>query len=174
MGLKMSEKKALTKEIGARYRKAGRKEKTDILDEFIKTSGYNRKYASRMLKQQGLKKKGKAAKKKRAGNRQGKLVYGPDFVNVLRGIWQFFWYKCGKYLAPFMWETMPYLEASREPDFHLTPEIKQKLLKISPATIDRKLKSERATLQIRGISGTRCGEAAPHEADTYSDPLQPR
>ncbi|GHV35026.1 integrase [Spirochaetia bacterium] len=160
MGLKMSEKKALTKEISARYRQAERKEKTSILDESIKTSGYNRQYASRMLKLQGLKKKGRATKKKRASNHQGKLVYGPDFVKVLRDIWQFFWYKCGKYLAPFMQETMPYLEASREPDFHLTPEIKQKLLKISPATIDRKLKSERAKLQIRGISGTRCGEAA--------------
>jgi hypothetical protein len=55
MGLKMSEKKALTKAIGARYRQAGRKEKTAMLDEFIKTSGYNRTYASRMLKQSGLK-----------------------------------------------------------------------------------------------------------------------
>ncbi|GHT57509.1 hypothetical protein FACS1894109_09810 [Spirochaetia bacterium] len=149
MGLTMSEKKALTKEIGARYRQAERKEKTAILDEFIKTSGYNRKYASRMLKQQGLKKRVKAAKKKRTSNHQGKLVYGPDFVNVLQGIWQFFWYKCGKYLAPFMQETMPYLEASKEPDFHLTPEIKQKLLKISPTTIDRKLKNERAKLRIK-------------------------
>ncbi|GHV33538.1 hypothetical protein AGMMS4952_25510 [Spirochaetia bacterium] len=105
MGLKMSEKKALTKEISARYRQAERKEKTAILDEFIKTSGYNRKYASRMLKQQELKKRGKATKKKRASNHQGKLVYGPDFVQVLRDIWQFFWYKCGKYLAPFMQET---------------------------------------------------------------------
>jgi hypothetical protein len=60
-----------------------------------------------------------------------------------------------------MQETMPYLEASREPDFHLTPEIKQKLLKISPATIDRKLKSERAKLRIKGISGTRCGGWQP-------------
>ncbi|GHU15219.1 hypothetical protein FACS1894163_01180 [Spirochaetia bacterium] len=97
MGLKMSEKKALTKEISARYRQAEQKEKTAILDEFIKTSGYNRKYASRMLKQQGLKKKGKATKKKRSSNHQGKLVYGPDFVKVLRDIWQFFWYKCVGY-----------------------------------------------------------------------------
>jgi hypothetical protein len=169
MGLKMSEKKALTKEIGARYRQAGRKEKTAILDEFIKTSGYNRKYASRMLKQYGLIKlvtvdgkqvKLKAAKKKRPGNHTGKLVYGSEFVPVLRDIWKFFLYKCGKYLAPFIRETMPFLMASTEPDFHINPEIRQKLLEISPATIDRKLKSERAKLHIKGISGTRCGQTA--------------
>jgi len=40
----MQEKKALTKEISKRYQKAKKKEKTDILNEPVKTTGYNRKY----------------------------------------------------------------------------------------------------------------------------------
>jgi hypothetical protein len=36
-----------------------------------------------------------------------------------------------------------YLEIHRNPDFHITPEIKEKLLKISPAQIDRSLKADR-------------------------------
>ena|GEM_PF-6318528 len=45
MGLSMREKKALTREVSKRYQKAGKKEKAAILDELVKTTGYNRKYA---------------------------------------------------------------------------------------------------------------------------------
>jgi hypothetical protein len=55
---------------------------------------------------------------------------------------------------------MSFLEAGRDPDFHLTGEIKRQLLAISPAQIDRCLKPERDKLKGRGISGTRLGEAA--------------
>jgi hypothetical protein len=46
----MQEKKAVARQVRSRYQKAGRKEKSAILDEFIKTTGYkNRKYALRAL-----------------------------------------------------------------------------------------------------------------------------
>jgi hypothetical protein len=35
----MNEKKAVAAQVRSRYRKAGRKEKSVILDEFIKTTG---------------------------------------------------------------------------------------------------------------------------------------
>jgi hypothetical protein len=49
MGLSMQEKKALAKEISKRYQKAGKKEKTGILNELVKTTGYNRKYVLHVL-----------------------------------------------------------------------------------------------------------------------------
>ena len=49
MGLNMHEKKALAREVSKRYQKAGRKEKTRILDELVKTIDYNRKYALYLL-----------------------------------------------------------------------------------------------------------------------------
>ena len=49
MGLSMQEKKALAREISKRYQKAGKKEKTEILNELVKTTGYNRKYVLHVL-----------------------------------------------------------------------------------------------------------------------------
>jgi len=45
----MQEKKALTREISKRYQKAEKKEKTEILNELVKTTGYNRKYILHVL-----------------------------------------------------------------------------------------------------------------------------
>ena len=53
MGLTMSEKRAVTDEVVRRYRKASKKEKGVILDEFVKTTGYKRKYAIQLLSSWG-------------------------------------------------------------------------------------------------------------------------
>jgi hypothetical protein len=55
---------------------------------------------------------------------------------------------------------MPFLEASAKPDFHLTPEIHEQLLRISPALIDRLLAPNKAVPRGKGVSGARLGEAA--------------
>jgi hypothetical protein len=51
MGLTMQEKKAVTRQIRSRCQNAQQKEKSDILNEFIQISGYNRKYVLRILNQ---------------------------------------------------------------------------------------------------------------------------
>ena len=56
MGLTMKEKKSLTRKIAPRYRKANKKEKGRILNEFVQTTGYTRKYASWILRMWGKKK----------------------------------------------------------------------------------------------------------------------
>jgi hypothetical protein len=115
----MREKKAVATQVRSRYRKAGRKEKSAILDEFIKITGYkNRKYALRILNkpqnpQTLLAVKGKTVKlkppKKRPLNRKGKKIYTDEVIASLRLIWAFFWYKCGKLLAPLMRQHMPFI-----------------------------------------------------------------
>ena len=50
MGLDMKTKKKLTEETAKRYCTASKKNKTKIIDEFIATTGYNRKYAIHVLK----------------------------------------------------------------------------------------------------------------------------
>ena len=50
MGLDMKTKKKLTEKTAKRYCTASKKNKTKILDEFIATTGYNRKYAIHVLK----------------------------------------------------------------------------------------------------------------------------
>jgi hypothetical protein len=142
MGLTMQEKKAVTRQVRSRYKKAGRKEKSVILDEFIKTTGCkNRKYALRILNKPEtaeslLFTKGKAVRlsppKKRPANRKGKKIYTDEVIAVLRLIWAFFWHKCGKILAPFMRQQMPFI--ALWPAFGVTPEIREKLMRISPGT----------------------------------------
>jgi hypothetical protein len=167
----MREKQAVTEQIRDRYRQATKKEKKDILDEFIRITGFkNRKYAIRKLgkskKQEplvfvdGKPVRLKAGEKKRPKNRQGKRIYSDEVISRLRKLWAFYWYKCGKYLAPIIREQMPFLEKHRKPDFHITPEIREKLLRISPAQIDRCLKADKAALRGRGFNGTKLGEAA--------------
>ena len=53
MGLTMKDKKALTQELARRYRGSDRKQKAAILDEFVNTTGYGRKYAIHLLSNWG-------------------------------------------------------------------------------------------------------------------------
>jgi len=109
MGLNMAEKKKVTAVNGKRYRAADRKGKTKILDEFTATTGYNRKYAVRVLKNAGrtvfgttdgkpvkykAKKPCKAQKNAKCGGRPKK--YGDDVIAAVCRIWEFFDYQCGK------------------------------------------------------------------------------
>jgi hypothetical protein len=76
-------------------------------------------------------------------------------IASLRAIWAFFWYPCGKLLAPLIREQMPFFEGWQP--FPITAEIRDKLLRISPATIDRTLKGDRKQLALKGKSGAKPG-----------------
>jgi hypothetical protein len=45
----MNERKAVTRETREEYHKAGKKEKGLILDQYVRLTGYTRKYAIRVL-----------------------------------------------------------------------------------------------------------------------------
>ncbi|MDR1220062.1 MAG: transposase family protein [Treponema sp.] len=166
----MKEKQAVARQVRSRCLQAGRKEKSAILDEFIKITGYkNRKYALRILNkpkppQALLVGDGKAVKlkplKKRPANRTGKKIYTDEAIASLRLVWTFFWYKCGRtegsqILAPLMRRQMDYIASW--PAFGITADIKAKLLSISPAAIDRALKKDKAALALKGKSLTKPG-----------------
>jgi len=57
MGLTMKGRKAITSELSERYKKATKKKKGLILDEFTALTGYNRAYASYLLTTHGKTKK---------------------------------------------------------------------------------------------------------------------
>jgi hypothetical protein len=59
---------------------------------------------------------------------------------------RFYWYKCGSYLAELIRQNIGFLTASTKPNFHITPEIRTRLLAISGRQIDRLLKSAKNAL----------------------------
>ena len=80
-------------------------------------------------------------------------VYSAEFAAVLRSIWAFFWYRCGKILAPLIRENIRFLE---EP-FGISSEVKALLMTASPATVDRVLRADKKRLALTGKCGTKPG-----------------
>lgn len=122
MGLDMKSRQALTNETAKRYRRASKKDKTRILDEFIANTGYNRKYAlhiltnwdkTRLARMDGQVIQLKTGKSKKRKKRFGKTTYGVEVVRSLCIIWGFFWHPCGKLLAPLLKAQMSLAHFSR-------------------------------------------------------------
>jgi hypothetical protein len=165
MGLDMKSRQKITGEVSSRYRDAGKKEKSVILNEFVQTTGYSRKYAIHILKNYGKKCTaiidGKpveiiaSAKERRKGGGR-KPKYGDDVIDVVRKIWEFFDYQCGTLLAPMIRLMLECLASDLQ--FGITDSIKEKLKTISASTIDRRLKHEREKIKIKGRSLTKSGE----------------
>jgi len=170
VGLTMREKKSITRETALRYRKANKKDKQTILDEFTRTTGYHRKYAIRMLANWGKEKfrrvdgrairfiVGQPAKGKK---RLGRRLYDERVREAVRTLWQLFDYMCGKRLAVIIRLNIAMLH--REAELGIDEAVRQKLLTISPATIDRILSAERKKLVIKGRSHTRAGVLLKHQ-----------
>jgi len=140
-------KREMIEAIHPRYLKANRAGKTQILDEFIATTGYHRKYAIRVLKH-GAKAKGI----KKVGRRK---TYQGEVVQALEQIWEIYGRICSKRLHPYMSEGIAVLERCHE--LSLEPEIKQMLLSMSRSTIDRCLKKARFSHPQHGLSTTKPG-----------------
>ena len=129
MGLKRNEKQVVTREYRPRYQKASKKEKSAILAEFTRLTGYHRKSAVRLLSGKPVREvliyaDGGAVKLKpeqkravnRMANRKGKRMYTDEVIAALRLIWNFFWNKCGRkrsfrryrpHLCGSRWRTSP-------------------------------------------------------------------
>ena len=120
--------------IRNRYRKASRKEKSIILGEFCATCGYNRKYAIRLLR-----KKPPSSPNRKPGPA---FRYDKELLLVpLKRIWFATDQMCSKKLKAAIPLWLPFYEAEYEP---MLPDVRRKLLDMSPATIDRLLKPQRA------------------------------
>lgn len=148
MELTLSQRKAVTRAIGRRYRAASRAEKAAMLDQLCAVTGWHRDHARRALRVA-------VRRQPRRPRRARAPVYGEDVLVPLRKIWAVMDAPSGKRMAPFMAEMVAALE--RHGELELTDQVRAKLLAISAATIDRRLAADRARLQIRGRSGTKPG-----------------
>jgi hypothetical protein len=135
--------------VHLRYKKASRKGRTVILDEFCATSGYHRKHAIRLLR--GFKR----FTRPRPGKRGRRPVYdNPDLLLPLKRIWLAANLPCSKRLKAII----PLWRPGYAQHFgDLSPKIHHLLSRISPATIDRLLTPVRVQYQRRGRTTTKPG-----------------
>ena len=161
--LTMRQKKAITRELRDRYQRASKKEKTMMLNEFIRLTGYNRCYTCQILKKKErvlgylniAGKKIKYVADNKRIKRKKKRFYDQEVFMVLKKIWIICDYICPKRLAPFLSEIIPVLE--RHGEIKLATKVREKLFQISAATIDRLLANTRKKYRIKGRSTTRPG-----------------
>lgn len=147
--MSLKSKRELLEAIRPRYLKANKLEKQTMLDEFTAATGYHRKYAIRVLKnqiqvQKHLKRKSKTYK----------TIYGGEVMQALEQIWEIYGHICSKRLQPILPEAIKVLERFQE--INLTQDTKALLLKISSASIDRCLRPIRLK-SAHGLSTTKPG-----------------
>lgn len=164
--LNMCERQSLTAQIVRRYQKARKLEKTQILDEFIHNTGYNRSYARRVI---GLTKNHdfrthKKIKRIRAHKYDPLVVLKP-----LSKLWDMSNFICGKRLAPLIPDYLSVLRRDHVWDYPLA--IDDQLTKISASTIDRLLTPIRKKMTIKGRTTTKPGTLLKHQIPvrTWSD-----
>jgi len=111
-----------------RYAQASKKERTAILDEFVKTSGYHRKHATALLL-------GKRVHRLHPAQRPRAKVYTEEDRRALFKLLDLFDYISSKRLRVAMNDSLPRLR--RQGFLRVSPAGYQHLRVISPSTIDR-------------------------------------
>ena len=135
--------------IYLRYKRASRKDKAIILDEFCTTCGYHRKHAIRLLK-----KFTRFIKPKKRKRGRTPLYSKEVIVKPLKKIWLSANLPCSKRLKAVLPLWLPgYVQEYGS----LPTEVTEALIAISPATIDRLLKPVRVKYKGRGRSTTKPG-----------------
>ena len=145
--MSLKSKRELLEAVRTRYLKANKAGKQKILDEFTSVTGYHRKHAIRVLKNQvqnHFKRKTKTYP----------ALYRGEVVQALEQIWEIYGRICSKRLQPYLPEAIRVLERCQE--IELCKDTKDLLLKISSASIDRCLRPIRMP-SPHGLSTTKPG-----------------
>jgi hypothetical protein len=137
--------KEYASEIRKRYLKASKKEKNQILNEFVTVTGYHRKAAVRLLLN---------APKPTSG-RRGRTAHYSGVLEPLKTIWEASDRLCSKRLKPFLPEMIHILRRNGELQIDATTEAQ--IIKLSPSTIDRLLGPARQIGGRKPFSTTRPG-----------------
>lgn len=143
-----------------RYASRGREGRTRMIEEMCEQFGYSRKHAIKLL----------GAKAGWGGDLQARRgrppLYGPEVAEVFFGIWKAAEQPCGKRLAAIRELWLPHYEARHG---RLGSELREKVLTISPAQIDRLLSPRKARAGGKGRSGTRPGGLLKNQIPIRTD-----
>jgi len=140
-----------------RYHRVGRKFKSKILDEFCTVCGYHRKHALRLLRRSR-----RPRRRRRGPNPQCDAL----IRTILKDLWLQTDQLCSKRLKAALPIWLPYYERETGP---LLPAVREKLLAISPATMDRLLRPARVQYRRHGLCGTKPGSLLKHQIPIRTD-----
>jgi len=142
-----------------RYRNATWSEKGEIIDELIVVCSLDRKHIIKRLNQ---------SHKTTKLEHRSKHKYDDRVVQALIRIWYAANQICSKRLVPFLEELVRNMEQHGHLD--LEPDVRQKLIGISHATVDRLLKHERRRVG-KSHSTTKAGNLLKHQIPvrTFAD-----
>jgi hypothetical protein len=146
------------KAVYPRYRSAARVDRGRILDEFCETTGYQRKYALRLLN-------GPPPGSTRARRRRRPTTYGLAVIQALTAIWEAAGYPWSVRLKALLPLWLPW--ARRR--LRLSASVCQQLRAISPRQIDRRLAATKRQLTTRRYGRTKPGTLLKHHIPLKTD-----
>ncbi len=140
-------RRELVDAIRPRYTLGNRTTKQQVLDEFVATTGYHRKYAIQLLNH--------PPQRRPAVRRGGRSKYTGRVRAALEHVWRVANCICGKRLVAVLPQFVAALE--RHGELELDAETRGLLFSLSAATADRLLARARAETQPHGRSTTKPG-----------------
>ncbi len=145
--------------IYARYRQADRQLKQVILNEFCANTGYNRKYAIRLLNGPPPERVKPHLRRRRSPS------YGPAVLSVLARVWEAAGYPWSVRLKALMPLWMPWVRKQ----FPASADVERQLRRISARQIDRRLRARKQRLKRRLYGRTRPGTLLKHQIAIKTD-----
>ena len=155
--LSMSSRAEITSKYAGAYARASKKNRGRVHDQVVEVTGWSRDNSRRRLKQAAAAPGcGRQVAERPRKPRAPKYSY--DALKVLQRVWACSGGQCGKYLAASMRIQLDGLERHGELVVgagRYSSAVRQELLAMSVATIDRYLKTAKAKDQISGVSTTK-------------------
>jgi hypothetical protein len=145
--------------IAERYKQATRAERKAILDEFVAITGYHRKHAIRVL--------GSADAKPIRERRVRRRLYDEAVRQALVVLWEASDRLCGKRLKPLIPTLLEALQ--RHGHLLLDDDVRQRVLGVSAATIDRLLAPTRLAVHGRRRPSVKPAIRSKVPVRTFSD-----
>jgi hypothetical protein len=153
----MTSRAEVTTKYARAYGRASKKDKGRVLDQVVEVTGWSRDNARRRLNAAARRPPGSGRQVAKVPRTQRAPKYSYDALKVLQKVWAASGGQCGKYLAVSMQLQLSGLERHGElvdGADRYSNQVREELLAMSAASIDRYLKAAKATDQIRGVSTT--------------------
>jgi hypothetical protein len=154
----MTSRAEITTRFAKAYARAAKTDKGKVLDQVVEVTGWSRDNARRRLAAAAMRPPGSGRSSTKRPRKPRAAKYSYDALKVLQRVWAASGGQCGKYLGASMRLQLDGLQRHDELAFgrgRYSPAVREELLEMSAATIDRYLAPAKAKDQISGVSTTK-------------------